>query len=223
MLGSDSGAALLGAYGGGNQYAAAMVKLNDTNPDGAQIAANLGVLGQVAAAAAADSAAGTNTLSALIVSKAVAAIDTVSGFAANDGANTGSVTALPSSARARMVVDLSAILLLGAIKDQFGTDITAYASATGPAVLSGADLPGLLANRIDAAPASAGSQELKQWMALLSYLGTGLGGNITSEYFSTSNFAQFGSYGAAVQTRNAYPIASLGQFFGTLEAIQSAP
>jgi hypothetical protein len=46
----------------------------------------------------------------------------------------------------------------------------------GPAVLSGANLPGLLANRIDAAPATGGIQELKEWMALLSYVGTGSAG-----------------------------------------------
>jgi 2',3'-cyclic-nucleotide 2'-phosphodiesterase (5'-nucleotidase family) len=223
-LGTDSGAALLALYGGGNPYATAMVQLNDTNPSGSQIAANLGALGQVAAAAAADSAAGTNTLSALVVSKAVAAIDTLSGFAPNDSANTGPATPLSGTARVRVAVDLYAILLLGAVEARFGTAITAYASATGPAVLSGADLAGLLANRIDAAPGSAGVQELKEWMALLSYVGTGLDESIPPAYASTSNFTQFGSFGAAVQTRNAtYPIASIGQFAGTLASLQTAP
>ncbi|MGE5232931.1 MAG: hypothetical protein ACM3OB_02380, partial [Acidobacteriota bacterium] len=223
-LGTDSGAALLAAYGGGNPYAAAMVKLNDASPDNGQIAANLGALGQVAAAAAADSAAGTNTLSALVVSKAVAAIDEVAGFAASDSANTGSAEALPGGARVRVAVDLYSVLLLGAVEAQFGVAITPYASATGPAVLSAADLPGLLANRIDAAPGSADVQELKEWMTLLSYVGTGLGGAIGSEYASTQNFTEFGSFGAAVQTRNAsYPIASIGQLMGTLAGLQGSP
>jgi hypothetical protein len=217
-LGTDSGAALLAAFAGGNPYAAAMVKLNDVSPSGGQIAANLGVLGQVAAAA------GANTLSALVVSKAVAAIDTVAGFAANDGPNIGSTTDLSSSGRVRVAADLFAVLFLGAVQTQFGTTITPFKSATGPDFLSGADLPGLLGNRIDAAPGTAGVQELKEWMALLSYLGKGLGGSITSEYASTANFAQFGSFGAAVQTRNAtYPIASIGQFVGTAANLQAAP
>ena len=223
-LASDSGTALLTAYAGGNPYASAMVKLNDTNPSNGQIAANLGALGQVAATAAADRAAGTNTLSALVVSKAIAAIDTVAGFAPIDGANTGPATDLPLGARVRVAADLYAILSLGAVQTQFGTTITVYKAATGSAALSGADLAGLLANRVDAAPASAGVQELKEWMALLSYLGTGLGGLITSSYASTSNFAQFGSFGVAVQTRNStYPIASLGQLLGTLGGLKSAP
>jgi hypothetical protein len=123
-LGTDGGAALLAAYAGGNPYAAAMVSLNDVNPDAGQIGANLGVLGQVAAAAAADSVAGTNTLSALIVSKAVAAIDTVSGFAPSDTANTGPTTALSDTVRVRMAVDLYAVLLLGAVQAEFGVTIS---------------------------------------------------------------------------------------------------
>ena len=61
-------------------------------------------------------------------------------------------------------------------------------------------------------------------MALLSYLGKGLGGSISSEYASTANFTQFGIFGAAVQIRNAsYPLASIGQFIGTLSTLQAAP
>ena len=201
-----------------------MVKLNDGSPTNAQIFANLGVVGQVAAAAAADSAAGTTTLDALIVSKAVAAIDTVAGFAPGDGANTGLATNLSATSRVRVSVDLYAVLLLGGVQSQFGVAITPYNSATGPGILSRADIPGIMANRIDAAPATPGVQELKEWMALLSYLGKGLGGTITSEYASTSNFTQFGSFGAAVQTRNStYPIASIGQFIVTLSTLQGAP
>ena len=219
-LATDSGAALLAAYGGGNPYAAAMVRLNDVTPS----AANLASLGQVASAAAADRAAGTTTLTALVVSKAIAAIDSVAGFAPNDRANTGSATILADATRVRVAADLYAVLLLGAVQTQFGTTITAYRAATGPASLSSADFAGLLANRIDAAPATAGVQELKEWMALLSYLKTGLGGAIAAEYASTANFTQFGSFGAAVRTRNlAYPIANIGQFVGTVSGLQSAP
>lgn len=218
-LGSDGGTALLNAYAGGNPYAAAMVELNDAVPS----SANLLVLGQVAAAAAADSAAGTPTLDALIVGKAVDAIGTMSGFAPNDPANTGIATPL-SGARSRVAVDLYGVLLLNAVQAQFGTAITAYKSATGADVLSGADIPGIMANRIDAAPGTAGIQELKEWMALLSYLDQGLGGSITPPYASTSNFFQFGSFGAAVQTRNAsYPLAAVGQFVSTLSSLEAAP
>jgi 2',3'-cyclic-nucleotide 2'-phosphodiesterase (5'-nucleotidase family) len=223
-LATDNGATLLSAYGSGNPYAAAMVQLNDSTPSTGQIAVNLSALGQVAAAAAADRASGTATLSALVVSKAVAAIDTVSSFAPSDSANTGSATLVPGTGRVRVAADLYAVLLLGAVQSQFGVAITPYRSATGTDVLSGADIPGLLANRIDAAPASGGVQELKEWMALLSYLGAGLGGSITSEYASTADFAQFGSFGAAVQTRNAsYPIAGIGELSVTLRALQTAP
>jgi 5'-nucleotidase / UDP-sugar diphosphatase len=223
-LGTDNGAALLAAYAGGNPYAAAMVKLNDASPTNSQIFANLGALGQVATAAASDSANGTTTLQALIVSKAIAAIDTVAGFAPSDSTNTGLASDLSGSSRVRVAVDLYAVLLLGAVQNQFGITLTAYQSSTGPGVLSGANIPGLLGNRIDASPATPGVQELKEWMALLSYLGKGLGGSISSEYASTANFTQFGSFGAAVQTRNAsYPLASIGQFIGTLSTLQGAP
>ena len=109
-LGSDSGAALLAAYAAGNPYATAMVKLNDSAPTNAQIATNLGALGQVAAAAVAGQA------SSLIVSKAVAAIDTVSAFAPDDLENTGPATSLTGGTRVRVAVDLYAVLLLGAVQ-----------------------------------------------------------------------------------------------------------
>lgn len=219
-LASDSGASLLAAAAGGNPYAVALVNLNDASPS----LNNLGVLGQVAFTAAADSAHGTNNLGALIVSKATAAINSVSAFAPGDGANLGAATALSGTNRTRFVADLSAFLLLGTIQSQFGTTITAYASSTGPAALSGADIPGLLANRVDAAPGSVGVQELKQWMALLSYLETSLNGTVTSQYASTPNFLQFPSFGAAVQTRNAsYPLPGIGQMVGTLVNLQTAP
>jgi 2',3'-cyclic-nucleotide 2'-phosphodiesterase (5'-nucleotidase family) len=219
-LGSDSGAALIAAYAGGNPYAAAMVGLNDGAPSNAQIAANLAALGQVAVAAS----NGTAAVSSLVVSKAVAAIDTVSGFAPSDVANVGVATVLSGSSRVRVAVDLYAVLLLGAVQAQFGVAITPYQSASGTVVLSGANMAAILENRIDAAPATGGVQELKEWMALLSYVGTGLGGAIGTEYASTANFTQFGNFGAAVTVRNSsYPLASIGQLAGTEGALLSAP
>jgi hypothetical protein len=210
-LGSDSGAALLAAYAAGNPYAAAMVKLNDSAPS----AVNLGALGQVAAAAAAGQ------VSSLIVSKAVAAIDTVSAFAASDLENTGVPTLLTGTSRIRVAVDLYAVLLLGAIQAQYGVTITPYVSATSTTPMTFVEI---LANRIDAAPAAPGKQELKEWMALLFYVTTGLGGSISSDYASTANFAQFGTFGVAVRTRDAnYPIASIGQLMSTLGGLQAAP
>jgi hypothetical protein len=97
-------------------------------------------------------------------------------------------------------------------------------AATGSAVLSAADFGSLLENRIDAASASAGVQELKEWMALPSYLDNGLGGFIGPSYASTSNFFQFSSFGVAVQNRNAtYPIASIAQLLGTLGNLIAVP
>jgi hypothetical protein len=177
-------------------------------------------LGQVAGAAA----AGATSLSALVVSKAIAAIDTVAGFASSDGANTGSTTNLADTARVRVATDLFAVLALGSVQAQFGATITVYKSATGTTPLSGADLAGILANRINLTPAGTAVQELKEWMALLSYVGTGLRGTISPAYASTSDFTQFGSTGAAVQTRNAsYPITGIAQLTGTLAGLQGAP
>jgi 2',3'-cyclic-nucleotide 2'-phosphodiesterase (5'-nucleotidase family) len=218
-LGSDGGASLLAAAAT-NPYAGAMVRLNDAAPS----AANLGALGQVAAAAAADSAQHTKSVSALIVSKAVAAVATVSGFSPADAANVGAAAPLDGTARVRVAVDLFAVLLLGAVESQFGVAITPFQSATGPATLSSADLPGILANRIDASPATAGVQELKEWMALLSYLETGLNGTVSPAYASTPDFTQFATFGPAVQIRNAtYPLASIGQFLATASSLQSGP
>lgn len=227
-LGTDSGAALQTAYAGGNPYAVAMVSLNDASPAPAQVAVNLGTLGQAATLAAADSTAGTTTLSALVVSKAVAAIDTLAAFSPNDGPCKGAATDLSGTARLRVAADLYAILMMGAAQAQFGVNITAFKAATGTGTLSSADFPGLLANRIDAAPVGApGVQELKEWTALLMYMGTSLGGSISADYASTANFAEWavpGKVGAAVQTRNAsYPIASIGQLMGTLGGLQAAP
>jgi 5'-nucleotidase / UDP-sugar diphosphatase len=219
-MGYDQGAALLAANSGGNPYAAAMVKLNDASPDSGQITANLTALGQVAAAAI----AGTNAVSALVVSKAVDAIDTVAGFAATDGMNTGQPVDLTGTTRIRAAVDLYALLLLNAVKSEFGIAITPFQAATGSTALSAADFPTLLGNRIDADPATPGVQELKEWMALLSDVGTGLGGSIGPEYASTANFTDFNTFGSAVRTRNStYPLAAIGQLVGTAAALQRAP
>jgi hypothetical protein len=223
-LGSDQGAALLAAYAAGNPYAVAMVKLNDVNPGSAQIAQNLGTLGQVAAAAAADSVNGTSTLTALIMSTAVAAVNTVAGFAPGDSANIGPATPLSSSGRVRVVLDLYTLLLVNALGSELGVTVSPYAAATGTVVLSAATLPAVLANRIDAMPSIPGIQELKAWMALLYYVGSPLSGRITSIYASTSDFSQFAMFGSAVRNRSAvYPVASIGQLLLTVESLTSAP
>lgn len=217
-LGMDQGTALLAANRAGNPYAAAMVKLNDANPDSGQTTANLQAIGDVAGAAI----YGTTAVTTMVVSKAVAAIDTVAGFAATDTMNTGQPTNLSGTTRIRAAVDLYAVLLINAVQSQFGIAITPYQAATGSTVLSSADFPTLLGNRIDVAPATAGVQELKEWMALLSNVGA-LGGSIGREYASTPIFTQFGSFGSAVQTRNStYPLAAIGQLVGTIGSLQQA-
>jgi hypothetical protein len=222
-LASDQGASLLAAAALGNPYAIAMTNLNDTT-SGSQVGPNLQVLGQVAGAAAADAARGTTTLDALLVARAVGAITGVSGFAPTDLTNTGSTVPLTDANRVRIAVDLYAVLLLGAVEEQFGVSITPFSGPTGTTALSGSDFAGLLANRIDASPAAGGVQELKEWMALLGDISQGLGGKIGTTYASTPNFAQFGQFGAAVKTRNAsYPIVSIGQLATTLGGLEAAP
>lgn len=219
----DRGANLLVVYGQDNPYAGAMVELNDPAPTSAQVLANLGVLGEVGSAALADSRAGTNTAEALVLSKAIAAIDTVSAFAATDGANTGSTTDLTGASRVRAATDLFAILALSTIEAQFGVNITVYKSATGAATLSGSDLTALMANRISTT-LTGSVQELKEWMALLSYVSTGLKGVITSAYASTGDFTQFPTFGAAVQTRSSsYPLTAVGQLMGTMAGLRGTP
>lgn len=224
-LGTDSGAALLAASAGGNTYAAAMVKLNDAAPGSGQIAANLGVLGEVAVTAAADAATGATNLNGLIVGKAVLAINVVNGFAPSDAACVGATAPLSTTTRHRLAADLYAVLMMGAAQAQFGQAIVAYRGATGTATLSAADMPGLMGNRINANPTSATVVELKEWMALLNYVGTGLGGSINAAYASTPVFTDFGTaFGPAVTTRNAsYPIANIGQLMATLQGLTAAP
>jgi hypothetical protein len=159
-----------------------------------------------------------------VASKAVAAIGTVSGFGPSDIRNTGTATPLSTTTRVRGAVDLYAILLLNAVESQYGIKITPYQSASGSTVLSSSNFAAVLANRVNATPASPTIQEMKEWMALLSNVGTALGGSIGPEYASTPIFTQFPIAGSAVQTRNAsYPLASIGQLVGTLSALQQAP
>ena len=217
---SDAGAALLAANAAGNPYAAAMVKLNDVSPASSQVATNLSVLGNVAA----TSLSGNAAVAALVVSKAIDAIDTLSGFAATDIMNTGATTDLVPGTRIRVAVDLYALLLLNAVEAQYGVRITAYQSATGTTTLSSANIPTLLGNRINGTPTSTTVQELKEWMALLSYVGTGLHGTIGPEYKSTPNFTDFPTSGTAVLTRDtSYPLASIGQLVTTAAGLQTAP
>jgi 2',3'-cyclic-nucleotide 2'-phosphodiesterase (5'-nucleotidase family) len=219
-MGYDQGAGVLALSKSGNPYAVAMVNLNDTSPDATQSAADLKALAEVGYAAI----YGTGSVSALVASKAVAAIDTVSGFASNDIRNTGTATPLSATTRVRGAVDLYAVLLLNAVESQYGVKITPYQTATGSVVLSSANLPAILANRINATPASSSVLELKEWMALLSNVGSALGGSIGPEYASTPLFTQFPAAGSAVQVRNAsYPLASIGKLAGTMSALQQAP
>lgn len=228
-LASDSGRALLDARGAGNPYASALVDLNDVNPDHVTIAANLMVLGQVAAAAGADASAGTSTLTAMIADKAVAAIGDVSAFSTGDPACTNRPSVLlVEGARYRMSADLYAVMMMGAAQAAFGVSITAYKDSTGSDVLSPSNVTAMLPNRVDLDPSTKAIEELKEWMALLLYVETpqSLGGHftngqITAEYASTTDFAEFGTYGQAVQVRNAsYPLLSIGQLMTTLEDLQ---
>jgi 2',3'-cyclic-nucleotide 2'-phosphodiesterase (5'-nucleotidase family) len=219
-LSSDHGAALISLANAGNPYASAIVKLNDANPDSTQISTNLGVFGEVVS----TSLFGTAAVSALVLTKAVAAIDTVFGFATTDANNTGASTPTSTTNRMRVAVDLYALLLLNAVEAQYGVKITAFQAATGTTTLSSADLPTLLGNRIDAAPGTAGVQELKEWMTLLQNVGSGMHGTIGPEYLSTANFTQFPTFGSAVKVRDdAYPLASIGALVTTAATLQAAP
>lgn len=216
-LDTDGGAAMLAAANAGNPYAIAMVSLNDTNPTAAQKTANMTVFGKVAAAAI----VGTPQVSALVASKAVAAVDTISGFAPTDPENTGATTNI-TSGRIRVAADLYGILLLNAVESQYGIKITPFQTATGTTTLS--DLTTIMGNRFDASPSTAGVQELKEWMTLLSYVGSGLHGTIGPEYASSINFTDFPTFGAAVKTRNStYPLAQIGQLIGTEAALSQKP
>ena len=131
---------------------------------------------------------------------------------------------MPEAKRVRIVVDLYTLLLINAIGGELGVTVTPYQSASGTMVLSPDNLPAILSNRVDAAPGTPGLQELKGWMALLSYITSGLSGRITPIYASTSDFSQFASFGNAVRLRNAsYPVTSLGQLLLMLGNLRNAP
>src|SRR5207248_10653146 len=124
--------------------------------------------------------------------------------------------------RIRVAADLYAILLLNAVESQYGIKITPYQTATGTTTLS--DLTTIMGNRFDASPSTAGVQELKEWMTLLSYVGSGLHGTIGPEYASSINFTDFPTFGTAVKTRNStYPLAQIGQLIGTEAALSQQP
>jgi 2',3'-cyclic-nucleotide 2'-phosphodiesterase (5'-nucleotidase family) len=226
-MGTDGGTALLGDAGKGNAYAIAMVDLNDVSPTGPQVAANLTAVGAVAAAGQ----QGQMQAYALIMSKAIAAIDTVSSFDPADPECEGTTTALSGTTRYRLAADLYAVLMMNQIDAYFGVSITAYAGPTGPAVVSGGDLTAAMANRINMTPGAATFQETKEWMALMLYMitpksqgGAFTNGAIGADYASTSTFSQFPTFGLAVTARNAsYPLADIGQMMTTLVTLEAAP
>jgi len=110
------------------------------------------------------------------------------------------------------------------VEAQYGVKITAFQAATGTTTLSSADLATVLGNRIDAAPATSGIQELKEWMTLLQNVGSGMHGTIGPEYLSTANFTDFPTFGSAVKARDdAYPLAQIGALVTTSATLQHAP
>lgn len=211
----DQGAALQAAMAAGNPYAGAMVRLGDPDPDPGRIAANLALLGQVAAAAARDAATGTTEVEALLMAKARAAVGEVRAFDPADPACTGPAATL-GPGRVRIALDLYALLGFEHAQSMFGLHTALYRAPQGDDRLSGATPAGLkaiLANRIGTAPGGS-FLELKDWMAVLSYLATPAAkgghfqeGRITREYGSSADYRRFPAFGAAVQTRNAdYPL-----------------
>jgi hypothetical protein len=220
-MGSDSGAAMMTAVSGGNPYAIAMAKLNDTDLSGA--ATNLAVMGEVALTGQTSVVA----LNALIVNKAIAAITTVYQFGPTDPTCTGPAGPLTPGTRYRVSADLYAIMMMGAVQAQFGVQIIPWSAASGSTPL--ATMPAILANRINLAPTSGALVETKEWMALLQYLTKpgaqgGLGGTIPAAYASTADFTAFSTFGAAVKTRQAsYPLPSIGAFMTTMGTLKATP
>jgi len=219
--------ALLTAMAGGNVYATAMAALNDpaATLTQAQIGANLQVLGDVAAKGAADAATGGITLNTKIFDMAIGAIGSTSAFAAADATCTGPTAFdLAAGTRYRVAGDLYAVLMMGAAKSKFGVDITAYAKgAAGDATtVSSADLAAALNYRINAGGPVTPLVELKEWMALVQYIGA-LGGAVPPHYLSTADFSDFavpGRWGAAVTVRNqSYPIGSIAAMMTTLAGL----
>jgi len=228
---TKSFADMAAAAGQGNEYALAILDLNDAGAvSQAQMGLNLQTVGQVAALAQADAANHTTHLNAAILTQAIGAIGPVSAFASTDAACTGAVAALNSGGRYRVAGDLYAILMLGAVESQFGVSITPYAGPTGTTTVSAANLAAAMANRINLNGPSAAVQELKEWMTLVLYLitppaqgGHFTNGVITNEYLSTPDFTTFYTHGTGVQARNAsYPLASIGQLMTTLQTLEAA-
>ena len=216
--------ALLTAMAGGNAYATAMVALNDpaATLDQSQIGTNLQVLGDVATKGATDAATGSITLNTKIFNMAIGAIGQISAFGAADATCMGAPALdLAPATRYRVAGDLYAVLMMGAAKSKFGVDITAYAKGTAgdATTVSAANLAAAMAYRINAGGPVAPVVELKEWMALVQYIGA-LGGTIPPYYLSTpvfSDFAVAGRWGPAVTVRNqSYPIGSIGAMMTTL-------
>jgi hypothetical protein len=227
----DQGAALRAALAEGNPYAGALIRLTDRDPDPAEIAAHLALVGQVAAAAQA-SAGGAPGLEALLLARGLAAIAPVSAFAPDDPACTGPSAPL-GPGRIRVVLDLYALLGMEGIQARFGPLAPIYRSAQGDDRLSGATPGGLkaiLANRIDLDPGGA-FQEVKTWMALVLYLATPPAqgghfdhGRITDEYDSAADYRQFPAFGAAVRDRNAgYPAEGIAALAALAASLRKAP
>ncbi|BDU71292.1 bifunctional metallophosphatase/5'-nucleotidase [Mesoterricola silvestris] len=220
-------AALLAAMAGGNPYATAMVALNDppATLDATQTGTNLQVLGDVAAKGAADAATGGITLNTKIFTMAIGAIGQISAFDAADAMCTGPTTLdLVPATRYRVAGDLYAVMMMGAAKSKFGVDITAYAGNTrmDATTVSAADLAGAMKYRINAAGPVLPVVELKEWMALVQYIGA-LGGTVPPQYLSTPAFTDFavgGRWGTAVTVRNqTYPLAPIGAMMTTLAGL----
>ena len=213
-LGADGGAALQAARLAGNPFVAAMVNLNDFLPDAQGLAANLGVLAQVAAARE------PSALGGLLVAKALAAVGDLAGFAPEDAACTGTAASLDGTVRHRLAASLYTLAMMAGVRARFGVELTAYRDATGPAVLDAADLPAAMANRVTLDPAGSAVVETKEWQALLLYLTTPqalgghfLDGRVTNEYA-----------GAAVWNRAPdYPSEALGRYLATLDLLRTAP
>ena len=225
-LGTDGGAALLEARKTGNTFAKVMTELDDACPGAEQVAANLGVLGQVAAAAADPS-----RLSGLLMAKAVATVGMVSSFEPGDHACTGPALQLSGKGRHRLAASLYTLLMMQGARARFGIDLSVHKGPVGPELLSGGDLAGLMANRIDLSASgdpAAPVTETKEWMALLLYLGTppALGGHfregrISAEYASSADMGRVGSFGRAVRERaSSYPAARLRHLQATLRTLE---
>jgi 2',3'-cyclic-nucleotide 2'-phosphodiesterase (5'-nucleotidase family) len=219
-LGIDGGRALLGARNAGNGFAGAMVDLDGVDPEGSQVAANLAVLGRVAAAGRNPAALG-----GLLLAKALAAVGTVSGFAPGDSACAGPAVPLDGTRRHRLATSLYTLLMMEGVRGHFGIALTAYKAATGPETLDGRDLPGTLANRVSLGREGKGAPEVwecKEWMALLLYLRTPpeQGGHFT-EGRITSEYACAGS---AVQARaSSRPRKGLARLAAILKTLEGLP